>query len=105
MCVQRTLAFVSNRKELPEVYRNPVYAHVDDLRRRAQLGQENGIGHAPSNAPHTARPAFAYSPSLHSFHAQGSSGADATMPFIWRSHAKSPTTRAGRARDIALWLE
>ena len=26
--------------------------------------------------------------------AQGSSGAVATMPFVWRSHAKSPTTRA-----------
>ena len=37
--------------------------------------------------------------------AQGSSGAVATMPFVWRSHAKSPTTRAGRALDIALRLE
>ena len=37
--------------------------------------------------------------------AQGSSGAVATMPFVWRSHAKSPTTRAGRALDTALWLE
>ena len=36
---------------------------------------------------------------------KGSSGAVATMPFVWRSHAKSPTTRAGRALDIALWLE
>ena len=37
--------------------------------------------------------------------AQGSSGAVATVPFVWRSHAKSPTTRAGRALDIALWVE
>ena len=27
--------------------------------------------------------------------AQGSSGAVATMPFVWRSHAKAPTTQAG----------
>ena len=37
--------------------------------------------------------------------AQGPSGAVATVPFVWRSHAKSPTTQAGRALDIALWLE
>ena len=37
--------------------------------------------------------------------AQGSSGTVATMPFVWRSHAKSPATRAGRALDIALRLE
>ena len=37
--------------------------------------------------------------------AQGSSGAVATMPFVWRSHAKSPPTRAGCALDIALRLE
>ena len=37
--------------------------------------------------------------------AQESSGAVATMPFVWRSHANSPTTRAGRALDIALRLE
>ena len=37
--------------------------------------------------------------------AQGSSGAVATVPFVWRSHAKAPTTRAGRALDIALRLE
>ena len=36
---------------------------------------------------------------------QGSSGAVATMQLVWRSHAKSPTTRAGRALDIALRLE
>ena len=45
-------------------------------------------------------PLFAFTSS-----AQGSSGAVATMPFVWRSHAKSPTTRAGRALDIASWLE
>ena len=37
-------------------------------------------------------------------HTQGSSGVVDTMPFVWRSHAKSPPTRAGCALDIALRL-
>ena len=37
--------------------------------------------------------------------ARGSSGATATVPFVWRGHTKTPTTRAGRALDIAVWLE
>ena len=36
--------------------------------------------------------------------AQGSSGATATVPFVWRGHTKSRTTRAGRALDLALRL-
>ena len=36
--------------------------------------------------------------------AQGSSGATATVPFLWRGHTKSRTTRAGRAPELALRL-
>ena len=38
-------------------------------------------------------------------HAQGSSGAVATMPFVWRGHTKSPTTRARPSHDLPLPLE
>ena len=89
MCVQRTLAFVSNRKELPEVYRNPVYAHVDDLRRRAQLG-----------------PSFAYSLPVHYFHTRRDRVASGPrLPFAWRGHTQSLTTRARPSPDLAVWLE
>ena len=37
--------------------------------------------------------------------AQGSSGAVATVQFVWRGHAKTPTTRAGPWPDFALRLE
>ena len=36
---------------------------------------------------------------------QGSSGAVATAQFVWRGHAKTPTTRAGPWPDFALRLE
>ena len=36
---------------------------------------------------------------------QGSSGAVATVQFVWRGHAKTPTTRAGPWPDFALRLE
>ena len=36
---------------------------------------------------------------------QGSSGAVSTMQFVWRGHAKTPTTRAGPWPDFALRLE
>ena len=36
---------------------------------------------------------------------QGSSGAAATVQFVWRGHAKTPTTRAGPWPDFALRLE
>ena len=36
---------------------------------------------------------------------QGSSGAVATMQFVWRGHAQAPTTRAGPWPDFALRLE
>ena len=38
-------------------------------------------------------------------HAQGSSGAVATTPFVWRGRAKSPTTRAEPSLELALRLE
>ena len=37
--------------------------------------------------------------------AQGSTGAVATVRFVWRGHAKTPTTRAGPWPDFALRLE
>ena len=49
---------------------------------------------------------FAYSPSVHSSHARRDRVVSvATASFVWRSHTKSPTTRAGRALDLALRLE
>ena len=36
---------------------------------------------------------------------QGSSGAVSTVQFVWRGHAKTPTTRAGPWPDFALRLE
>ena len=36
---------------------------------------------------------------------QGSSGAVATVHFVWRGHTKTPTTRAGPWPDFALRLE
>ena len=36
---------------------------------------------------------------------QRSSGAVATVQFVWRGHAKTLTTRAGPWPDFALWLE
>ena len=36
---------------------------------------------------------------------QGSSGAVASVRFVWRGHAKTPTTRAGPWPDFALRLE
>ena len=45
-------------------------------------------------------PLFAFDSS-----AQGSSGVVAAMPFVWRGHAKSPTTRARPSPDLAVWLE
>ena len=36
---------------------------------------------------------------------QGSSGSVATVQFVWRGHAKTPTTRAGPWPDCALRLE
>ena len=38
-------------------------------------------------------------------HAQGSSGVVATMPFAWRGHSESLTTRARPSPDLAVWLE
>ena len=38
-------------------------------------------------------------------HAQGSSGVVATMPFVWRGHTKSLTTRARPNPDLVVWLE
>ena len=51
----------------------------------------------------TARPSL-IPPDAHIPRAQGSSGATATVPFIWRGHTKSRTTRAGRALELALRL-
>ena len=36
---------------------------------------------------------------------QGSSGAVATVQYVWRGHVKTPTTRAGPWPDFALRLE
>ena len=54
-----------------------------------------------------ARPSLLrlFPPCALSPHAQGSGGATATVPFAWRGHTKSTTTRAGRALDLALRLE
>ena len=75
-------------------------------------GQTEEPHHPPYDEPRDelalllARPAFAYSPSLHSSHARRDRVAPfATVPFVWRSHAKAPAIRAGRALDIALRLE
>ena len=38
-------------------------------------------------------------------HAQRSSGAVATTPFVWRGRAKSPTTRAEPSLELASRLE
>ena len=38
-------------------------------------------------------------------HAQGSSGVVGNMPFAWRGHTKSLTTRARPSPDLAVWLE
>ena len=38
-------------------------------------------------------------------HARGSSGAVDNMPFAWRGHTKSLTTRARPSPDLAVWLE
>ena len=38
-------------------------------------------------------------------HAQGSSGVVDNMPFVWRGHTKSLTTRARPSPDLAVWLE
>ena len=38
-------------------------------------------------------------------HAQGSSGVVDNMPFAWRGHTKSLTTRARPSPDLAVWLE
>ena len=38
-------------------------------------------------------------------HAQGSSGVVANMPFAWRGHTKSLTTRDRPSPDLAVWLE
>ena len=38
-------------------------------------------------------------------HAQGSSGVVDNMPFAWRGHTKSLTTRARPSPDRAMWLE
>ena len=38
-------------------------------------------------------------------HAQGSSGVVENMPFAWRGHTKSLTTRARPSPDLAVWLE
>ena len=44
------------------------------------------------------------SPDARTPRAQGSSGATATVPFVWRGHTKSRTTRAGRALELAVRL-
>ena len=38
-------------------------------------------------------------------HAQGSSGVVENMPFAWRGHTESLTTRARPSPDLAVWLE
>ena len=38
-------------------------------------------------------------------HAQGSSGVVDNMPFAWRGHTKSLTTRPRLSPDLAVWLE
>ena len=38
-------------------------------------------------------------------HAQGSSGVVDNMPFAWRGHTKSLTTRARPSPDLAVWPE
>ena len=57
---------------------------------------------APPAAPR-ARPAL-IPPDARFPRAQGSSGATATVPFVWRGHTKSRTARAGRALELALRL-
>ena len=51
-----------------------------------------------------ARPSL-ISPDARIPRAQGSSGASATVPFVWRGHTKSRTTQARRALELALRLE
>ena len=61
-------------------------------------GQRFGamLGVRPSRIPHLC----ALVPRV-----QGSSGAVATAQFVWRGHAKAPTTRAGPWPDFASRLE
>ena len=61
------------------------------------------VGHGHSAAP--ARPSPT-PPNVHSFHTRrGSSGVVATVLFVWRGRAKSPTTRAGPSLGLTLRLE
>ena len=46
-----------------------------------------------------------FPPCALSSRAQGSSGDVANMPFAWRGHTKSLTTRARPSPDLAVWLE
>ena len=48
---------------------------------------------------------FAYSLFVHSFHACRDRVVLSTVQFVWRGHAKTPTTRAGPWPDFALRLE
>ena len=54
----------------------------------------------------TYGPSFAYSLFVHSFHAcRDRVVLSATVQFVWRRHAETPTTRAGPWPDFALRLE
>ena len=49
---------------------------------------------------------FAYSLFVHSFHARRDRVVlPATVHFVWRGHAKTPTTRAGPWPDFVLRLK
>ena len=51
-------------------------------------------------------PSFAYSLPVHSFHTRRDRVASFdSMPFAWRVHTKSLTTRARPSPDLAVWLE
>ena len=63
-----------------------------------------GVPTPPLSATHKqARPSL-IPPDARFPRAQGSSGATTTVPFVWRGHTKSRTTRAGRALELALRL-
>ena len=61
-------------------------------------------GDEPGFNPPVARPS-PIPPDARIPRAQGSSGATATVPFAWRGHTKSRTTRARPSPDLAVWLE
>ena len=58
------------------------------------------------SGPHPPRPVLRLFPACALIaHAQGSSGVVDNMPFAWRGHTKSLTTRSRPSPNLAVWLE